>query len=148
MVFTAEAFHWFASDASVAEIVRVLRPRGALVILWNIGLEYDYMGAEADALIEEMHERGGKPGIGRVLSGVWREPIERAPFEELRETGVERDIVATRDEWIANMLSVSSIAHQPDEDRMAFAERLRELVPADREVRRRVRTVAYWTRRV
>jgi SAM-dependent methyltransferase len=145
-VFTAEAFHWFASDESVAEIVRVLRPRGALVILWNIGIEYDDMGPEAEALIDEMHERGGKPGIGRVLSGAWREPIERAPFEELRETDVERDIVGGRDEWIANMLSVSSTAHQPEEDRDAFARRLRELVPQDRKVGRRVRTVAYWTR--
>jgi SAM-dependent methyltransferase len=145
-VFSAEAFHWFASDESVGEIVRVLRPRGGLVILWNIGLEYDDMGEEAEALIEEMIERGGEPGIGRVLSGAWRGPIERAPFAELWEDDVEREIVATRDEWIANMLSVSSIAHQPDEDRMAFAERLRELVPAERKVARRVRTVAYWTR--
>ena len=147
-VFSAEAFHWFASDESVAEIVRVLRPRGALVILWNIGLEYDDMGPEAEAVIEETIERGGEPGIGRVLSGGWRGPIERAPFEGLRETDVEREIVNSRDEWIANMLSVSSIAHQPDEDRLAFAERMRELIPADREVRRLVRTVAYWTRRV
>jgi SAM-dependent methyltransferase len=145
-VFTAEAFHWFASDESVAEIVRVLCPRGALVILWNIGIEYDDMGPDAEALIDEMHERGGRPGIGRVLSGAWRDPIERAPFEELRETDVERDIVSGRDEWIANMLSVSSIAHQPEEDRDAFARRLRELVPQDRKVGRRVRTVAYWTR--
>jgi SAM-dependent methyltransferase len=147
-VFSAEAFHWFASDESVAEIVRVLRPRGALVILWNIGLEYDDMGPEAEAVIGEMFERGGEPGIGRVLSGGWRKPIEAAPFEELREAAVERDIISSRDEWIANMLSVSSIAHQPDEERLAFAERLRELVPADREVRRLVRTVAYWTRLV
>jgi SAM-dependent methyltransferase len=147
-VFSAEAFHWFASDESVAEIVRVLRPRGALVILWNIGLEYDDMGEEAEAVIEEVIARGGEPGIGRVLSGGWREPIERAPFEELRETAVERDIVNSRDEWIANMLSVSSIAHQPDEDRLAFAERMRELIPGDRKVGRHVRTVAYWTRLV
>jgi ubiquinone/menaquinone biosynthesis C-methylase UbiE len=144
-VFSAEAFHWFGPEA-VEEIVRVLRPRGALVILWNIGLEYDDMGDEAEAVINEMFERGGEPGIGRVLSGNWRRPIEAAPFEELRETDVEREIVTSRDEWIANMLSVSSIAHQPDEDRLAFAERLREVVPAHRQVRRRFRTVAYWTR--
>ena len=53
-----------------------------------------------------------------------------------------------RDEWIANMLSVSSVAHQPEEARDVFAKRLRELVPAERMVGRRVRTVAYWTRRV
>lgn len=145
-VFSAEAFHWFASDESVAEIARVLRPRGALVILWNIGIEYDRMGDEAEAVIDEMFKRGGEPGIGRVLSGGWRGPLERGPFEELRDTDVERDVVCSRDEWIANMLSVSSIAHQPDEDRLAFAERMRELIPAGRPVRRRFRTVAYWTR--
>ena len=147
-VFSAEAFHWFASAASVAEIARVLKPHGALVILWNIGIEYDDMGEEAEAVIEEMFERGGEPGIGRVLSGDWRKPLEPGRFEELEEAEVERDVVATRDEWIANMLSVSSIAHQPEEDRDAFAERLRELVPPDRNVGRRVRTVAYWTRLV
>jgi ubiquinone/menaquinone biosynthesis C-methylase UbiE len=145
-VFSAEAFHWFAPEAAT-EIVRVLRPRGALVILFNIGIEYDDMGPEAEAAIEEMFERGGAPGIGRVLSGDWRKPLETV-FEELREAQVERDVVAGRDEWIANMLSVSSIAHQPEEDRDVFAERLRELVPADRRVGRRVRTVAYWTRLV
>ena len=144
-VFSAEAFHWFASDESADEIIRVLRPRGALVILWNIGIEYDDMGAEAEAVIEEMFQRGGEPGIGRVLSGGWRTPLA-GRFDELREAEVERDVVATRDGWIANMLSVSSIAHQPEEDRDAFAERLRELVPPDRKVGRRVRTVAYWTR--
>jgi SAM-dependent methyltransferase len=144
-VFSAEAFHWF-QPAAVGEIVRVLRPHGALVILWNYPIEYDDMGLEAEAVIDEAFERGGSPGLGRVLSGDWCKPIEEAPFEPLRELEVERDIISSRDEWIANMLSVSSIAHQPDEDRDAFASRLRELVPADRQVRRRFRTVAYWAR--
>ena len=147
-VFSAEAFHWFATDESVAEIVRVLRPRGALVIFWNIPVEFAHLGDEAEAVIDEAFERGGVPGLPRVLSGEWKRPIEQGPFEELREAEVEREVLNTRDEWIANLLSVSSIAHQPEEDRAAFASRLRELVPADQEVRRRMRTVAHWTRRV
>ena len=147
-IFSAEAFHWFATDESVAEIARVLRPRGALVIFWNIPVEFADLGDEAEAVIDEAFERGGVPGLPRVLSGEWRQPIEDGPFEELREAEVEREIINTRDEWIANLLSVSSIAHQPEEDRAAFASRLRELVPADREVSRRIRTVAHWTRRV
>jgi SAM-dependent methyltransferase len=147
-VFSAEAFHWFATDEAVAEIVRVLRPGGALVILWNYPLAYDDMGPEAEAVIEEAFERGGAPGLGRVLSGEWRRPLESGGFEELREVGLERDLARSRDQWIANMLSVSSIAHQPHEDRQAFASSLRDLVPFDRVVRGRLRTVAYWTRRV
>ena len=147
-IFSAEAFHWFATDESVAEIARVLRPRGALVIFWNIPVEFADLGDEAEAVIDEAFERGGVPGLPRVLSGEWRQPIEDGPFEQLREAEVEREIINTRDEWIANLLSVSSIAHQPEEDRAAFASRLRELVSADREVSRRIRTVAHWTRRV
>jgi SAM-dependent methyltransferase len=145
-VFSGEAFHWFATPESVAEIARVLRPGGALVILWNIPLEFAEVGDEADGVIEAAVERGGQPGLGRVLAGDWRRPIEAGPFGDLVEAEVERDLVNTREEWIANMLSVSSIAHQPEEDRTALAARLRELVP-DRELRRRFRTVAYWTRR-
>jgi SAM-dependent methyltransferase len=146
-VFSAEAFHWFDAGRAVAEIVRILRPRGALVLLWNIPLEYDDMGEEAEQVISEAFERGGTPGLPRVLEGEWQRPIDEAPFEELREAELDRDYVTGRDEWIANLLSVSSIAHQPDEHRAELAHRLRELVP-DRDVRRRFRTVAYWTRLV
>ena len=148
-VFSGEAFHWFASDRTVAEIARVLRPGGALVLLWSIfGEERDPpLSAEAEAVLEEAFERGGMPGGPRVTSGVWREPLERSAFGELREDEHEWVFVTSRDEWIAHILSVSSIAHQSDEDRLTLAERLRELVP-DGEVRRPFRTVAYWTRLV
>jgi SAM-dependent methyltransferase len=146
-VFTAEAFHWFAGPESVAEIVRVLRPRGALVILWNIPVEFQHMGDEAEAEIEAAFARGGEPGLGKVLSGAWKRPVEEGPFEPLGEIEVERWLVNSRDEWIANMLSVSSIASLPAEDRAGFAERLLELIP-EQEIRRRVRTIAHWTRRV
>jgi SAM-dependent methyltransferase len=146
-VFSGEAFHWFATDEVVAEIARVLRPRGALVILWNIPVGYDELGSEVDALLDEAFERGGEPGLPRVLSGEWRAPIEHGGFEALREATLEREILRTREEWIANMLSVSSIAHQPAEARDELARRLRELIPADAEIRNQIRTEAHWTRR-
>jgi len=146
-VFSGEAFHWFATPEALAEIVRVLRPRGALVVFWNIGLEYPDLGDEVDVLIDETMERGGAPGLPRILSGEWRGPIAAAGFEELREDELERELVTDREGWIANLLSVSSIAVQPDEVRDAFAARLRELVPPG-ELRRRVKTVAYRTRLV
>jgi SAM-dependent methyltransferase len=148
-VFCGEAFHWFASDETVAEIARVLRPGGALALLWSIfGEERDPpVSAEAEAVLDEAFARGGTPGGPKVTSGLWREPLERSAFGELREDEHEWVYVTSRDEWIAHILSVSSIAHQPDEDRLRLAERLRELVP-EGDVRRPFRTVAYWTRRV
>jgi ubiquinone/menaquinone biosynthesis C-methylase UbiE len=145
-VFSGEAFHWFATPETVAELERVLRPHGALAIFWNIFLEQESpLDDRVEAVLDEAFARGGAPGLPRVLSGEWREPLAESGFGELREAELVRDVIRDRDAWIANMLSVSSIAHQPEEDRAALAERLRELVPPG-EVHRRYRTVAYWTR--
>jgi SAM-dependent methyltransferase len=144
-VFSGEAFHWFATPETLVEVGRVLRPRGGLAIFWNIPIDYPEVAPEVQEAIEEAFARGGEPGLHRVLSNEWRAPFEGSGFEELRETELERELVADRETWIANLLSVSSIAVQPASDRAAFAERLRELVPSG-ELRRRVRTVAYWSR--
>lgn len=144
--FSGEAFHWFASPETIEELTRVLRPGGGLAIFWNIFVDSEPpLHDEAEAVLDEALARGGVPGLPRVLSGRWREPIAGSRFGELHEDEVMREVVTDRDGWIANMLSVSSIAHQPAEDRTALAERLRELV-APGEIRRRYRTIAYWTR--
>lgn len=144
--FSGEAFHWFASRKTVAELARVLRPGGVLAIFWNLFVDADpTLDDEAEAVLEDAIARGGAPGLPRVLSGQWREPLAESRFGELQEDELVREVVTDREAWIANMLSVSSIAHQPDEDRARLAERLRGLVPPG-EMRRRYRTVAYWTR--
>jgi SAM-dependent methyltransferase len=146
-VFSAEAFHWFAAPAVLDELARVLRPGGGLVLLWNMPTREvePVVPAEADRLIEEAIERGGQPGGPRVSAGLWREPFADSPFEELRHDQQERELLLSRDELIAYVLSISSIAAQPDEQRRELAARLQELVPA-REYRRFVRTDAFWTR--
>jgi ubiquinone/menaquinone biosynthesis C-methylase UbiE len=146
-VFTAEAFHWYASEESVGEIVRVLRPRGGLAIFWNVdfGDPEPPMGDEVERVLDDAFAKGGAPGIGKVLSGFWREPIAKAPFEPLRQAEVVRMVTRTRDQWLANMLSVSSIASLPDVEREELAQRLGELVP-DVEYRWSIRTIAHWTR--
>src|SRR2546430_9422282 len=71
------------------------------------------MGDEVERVLDDAFAKGGAPGIGKVLSGFWREPIAKAPFEPLRQAEVERMVTRTRDQWLPNMLSVSSIASLP-----------------------------------
>jgi SAM-dependent methyltransferase len=145
-VFVAEAFHWFASDAVVAEIARVLRPGGSLVMLWNTRVDHDpRFPREARRLVEEAIDRGGAPGLSRILSGAWREPLARSRFEELRERQADREETVSRDQRIAYVLSVSSIASQSEPARRDLGERLRELAP-DVPYRRFLHTDLYWTR--
>src|SRR5581483_173800 len=137
------------SDESVAEVARVLRPGGGFAFFWNVdfGKPQPDMGEEVDRVLDEAFAKGGAPGIGKVLSGFWREPLERSSFGPLGEAEEERVVTRTRDQWLANMLSVSSIASLPEGDRAELAERLRQLVP-ERDYRWSIKTVAYWTRLV
>jgi SAM-dependent methyltransferase len=146
-VFSAEAFHWFATRETIDELERVLAPRGRLGIFWNIPEDdgEPALSPEAERVIDDAFRHGGVPGLPRVLSGEWRACFEGSRFGDLHEESVERWIVTDRERWIANLLSVSSIAALPEDERAAFAARLRELCP-DVEYRGRFRTVAYWTR--
>ena len=119
------------------------------MILWNYPLEYDDLGDEAEAVIDEAFERGGVPGLAACSRASGAGRSSGAASRSCARWRSSATSSRSRDEWIANLLSVSSIAHQPDEDRDAFASRLRELIPADRVVGAPpIRTVAYWTRRV
>ena len=146
-VFSGEAFHWFATKETVAEVERVLRPQGVFAFLWNIFEKHlEPVLGEASHVIQDAFARGGRPGQSRVVSGEWREAFARSGFGPLHEDELVREIASDRERWLANILSVSSIAGQSDEERAALADRVRELTPTDAEFRRRFRTVAYWTR--
>lgn len=91
-VFVAEAFHKFDDTRALAEISRVLRPRGALVLLWNVPAGPTEPSIEA---VEEfLHERspGDRTELGydpldlnstRFDSGEWRHPFAQSTFEQL-----------------------------------------------------------------
>ena len=151
-------FLWF-SDVALLATVPGLWAESSLIlsamtvavglpeILWNVdfGETEPPMPEAVEAALDQAFAQGGAPGLAKVLSGFWRKPIESAPFEPLQELEIERTIDSDTERWVANILSVSSIASQSDEDRAALATRLRELLPQS-EYRWRVRTAVYWTR--
>jgi SAM-dependent methyltransferase len=93
-VFAAEAFHRFDGERALAEIARVLRPRGVLVLMWN--LPAGPTEPSIAAVERLLHRRGpDRAELGydpldlnttRYASGEWRLVFADSPFEELQET--------------------------------------------------------------
>ena len=144
-VFSGEAFHWFDGPAALAEIERVLRPRGFLVLLWNGGLDFEPpIPKPALELLGEIYVRMGRPGGPSYVSGVWKEAFEPSAFELLCEEHFSRDSVLGPDETVSLWLSVSSVAALPHHERAEVGSELRARITEPR--RFLLSTDLYWTR--
>jgi SAM-dependent methyltransferase len=152
-VFAAEAFHWFHDERALAEIIRVLRPGGALVLLWNFpAAEWEPSVADAEQLLEEhMPERDEASWYPLDLdgphytSGEWRLAFEGPRFEPLQQARLPNPQTLDRDGLVAFYASMGWIADLPDEERLPLLEKVRSRLRAA-EYRREWETHAYWTR--
>lgn len=151
-VFAAEAFHWFDDERALAEIARVLRPRGALVLMWNVPAEPAEPSIaaverfladrrpEPDDLAYPLDLRGP-----RYASGAWRLVFAKSRFEPLRQARLPNPQAIDREGVVAFFASMSWIADLPDTERLQLLEEVRSLLTAD-EYRRPWETDVQWTR--
>ena len=108
-VFAGQAFHWFANDTAAAEIARVLRPGGALAILWNESVDPSPLPEAYERRLEELRGENPWPEINpRFFDG--------KPFGERHEAAVEHEQVSNRDDCLAFAASVSWVASRDDRD--------------------------------
>jgi SAM-dependent methyltransferase len=153
-VFVAEAFHWFDGPRALAEIARVLRPRGALVLMWNVpagATEPSIVAVER--LVEERGPSGDAFGadpmdlVARTYaSGVWRDALAGSPFEELEEARLPNPQTLDQDGFVAFFASMGWLADLPDDHRLPLLDEIRSLLDAE-EYRRPWETHVCWTRR-
>jgi len=143
-VFVAEAFHWFATAATLDEIARVLRPRGTLAILFN-QIDGDFEPPLPEAFWEAY--RAGaieKPPEQTVRTGLWKAPFP-GPFEPPVEASFPNPVELDRSQILAQAASWSMIAALPEWERSALLARLGELLP-DGVYRHPLRTDLYRAR--
>jgi len=125
-IVCAQAFHWFANPAALAEIRRVLKPGGVLGLIWNVRDE-SVSWVAALTRIMAPHEAG----VPRYHSQEWRRLFPAEGFGPLRErhfpnshTGPAEQVIIER------ILSVSFIAALPPAGQADVAGRIRALIAA------------------
>jgi SAM-dependent methyltransferase len=152
-VFVAQAFHWFDNERALAEIARVLRPRGALVVMWNVPAgPWEPSIAIAERLLLQRARDEAEPGFDpldlqspRYASGEWKLAFAASPFGDLQEARFPNPQTLDRDGLVAFLASMGWIADLPDAERLPLLEEVKSLLSAE-EYRRLWETHVHWTR--
>jgi SAM-dependent methyltransferase len=103
-IVAGQAFHWFDVAVAGPEMVRVLRPQGRLVLLWNIrATGTSSWIAEYDELVNMVHDAQrdeAPPELGPLFTTPqvrWYEHDQRLTVEDLVALAESRSYVITAD---------------------------------------------------
>ena len=123
-VVAAQAFHWFSSEATLQECARILKPDGALILLWNIrDDQVDWVRA-FDQRIDA--HAGGTP---RFKNGEWRAPFAASDlFTPLQQVQFSHVQTVTAEKMLDRAVSTSFIATLPAAEKAQLVADIRALL--------------------
>jgi SAM-dependent methyltransferase len=122
--FVGEAFHWFDPAAAIAELARVLRPRGGLAIVSTHWWETEPpLPDEALELLSEPYER-----FRAQRRPPWDDAFAASPFEPLRYERDEDGLTVGPDDLLVLYSTTSSLAAIDSAERAALFARVRPLL--------------------
>lgn len=129
-VFVAQAFHWFDNESTLAEFARVLRPGGAVLVLWNVavGEIAPDISAVKELLAPLWPEDFGLPLD--MMSGdwsptCWELPYARAMFGDVHKVHMENPQRVDAEGLVAFFGSMGWIANLPDNERVPLLDAMR-----------------------
>ncbi|MDP9255778.1 MAG: class I SAM-dependent methyltransferase, partial [Actinomycetota bacterium] len=110
-VIAAQSFHWFDPEAATAEVARVLRPGGAVALIWNRRDERVAWVRELSRILD-----GHAGDAPRYRTGLWRRGFDASPaFAPLElQTWPHRGDEG-RDVLLSRVASISFVAALEEE---------------------------------
>ncbi|OPA84972.1 SAM-dependent methyltransferase [Pseudomonas fluorescens] len=134
----AQAFHWFSTEAALAEIHRVLKSDGRLGLVWNVRDEsVDWVAAITEIITPY---EGDTP---RFHTGRWRDAFTGELFSPPEMTCFPYQHVGSPQEVIMDrFLSVSFIAALPADEKATVTAQLQALIDTHPDLKGRD-TVAF-----
>ena len=148
-VIAAQSFHWFDGDRALPEIHRVLRPEGALGMIWNVRDEASDWSERLTAIFDRLAGEDAP----RYRSGRWREAFGRSElFGPLHHRLAYHVHHVTPEAFLDRVLSVSYVAVASEDERARVRAEVDELIATDPElggdeIAMPYRTDVFWTRR-
>ena len=126
-VVVGQAFHWFDGIRAVSEIRRVLKPDGALGLIWQARELSRPWIERLDAIIDRADD-----GHPRFRTMAWREVFDRTALMAPLESATFRTVQRASPETIVDRVaSISYIAALSEGRRAAVLDEVRDLLATD-----------------
>jgi Uncharacterized protein conserved in bacteria len=126
-VVVGQAFHWFDGVRAVSEIRRVLRPTGALGLIWQSRELARPWIERLEGIIDR-----ADAGTPRFRSGAWREAFDRvALFDPISEASFGHVQRSDAETMVDRVASISYVAALPADRRTAVLDEVRALLATD-----------------
>lgn len=134
-IFVAQAFHWFDNEVALTEFSRVLRPHGALVVMWNVASGPPVPSiAAAEAVLAPTWPQDSAFPLDMTTRGwtpdAWQLAFAQANFNPIREVELANHQSVDAQGLIAFFGSMGWLATLPGDERQRLLDRMRSQLTA------------------
>ncbi|KAJ7372663.1 hypothetical protein OS493_017935 [Desmophyllum pertusum] len=128
VIICAQSFHWFASEKSVGEICRVLKPGGKYGMIWNHrDHSVPWVRAMQD-IVDPFVKQKDMPPDPRELT--WKESLDNSgKFTSVeRDTSFQTYLEGDIDNIVSVIMCISAISQSSKEKRAMVESKIRDIL--------------------
>ncbi len=131
VVSAGQCWHWFDRPRSAAEVARILRPNGSILIAHFDWIPLNDNVAQVTEALIASYSPAWKPGFGLGLYPQWLRDLGLAGFRNLQTFSYDVDVPYTHEAWRGRVRASAGVgAVLPGEKVQAFDEEFARILAA------------------